>query len=90
MEIKDNKIAKDFLIQISRIKDINYLVALTKLLGVEIDNEDKTARPLENVIEDLLENFMTKPRRKRKELVSLLKKANKAALEDLKNDSAAL
>lgn len=82
MKQNEDKIAENFLREVTRIKDINYLVALTKLLGVQIDNEDKTARPFEEVLSDLLTQFNSKPRNKRKELVSLLKKANKAAMEE--------
>ena len=81
MKQNEDKIAENFLREVARIKDINYFVALTKLLGVQIDNEDKTARPFEEVLSDLLTHFNSKPRNKRKELVSLLKKANKAAME---------
>ena len=82
MKQNEDKIAENFLREVARIKDINYLVALTKLLGIQIDNEDNTARPFEEVLSDLLTQFNSKPRNKRKELVSLLKKANKAVMEE--------
>ena len=84
MKQNGDKIAENFLREVARIKDINYLIALTKLLGIQIDNEDKTARPFEEVLNDLLTQFNSKPRNKRKELVSLLKKANKAVAEETK------
>lgn len=68
-----NDINSDFLKEISKIKDLQVFFGITTLLGIRIDE-----KPFDQVLEEVLDKFITKPFNKQKELVSILKKANKA------------
>ena len=76
MENNKQKITKKFLIELFKIKDIKIFLGVCGLLGTKIDNEDKTPKPFHEVIETLCKKFESKPLNKRKELISIIKKAN--------------
>lgn len=72
----DKKINQEFLKEISKIKDIVIFMGIANLLGVKTENEDKSPKDFHVVLEEIMKKFESKERRKRKELVKILRKAN--------------
>lgn len=85
----DKKINQEFLREISKIQDIALFLGVMKLLGVKEEKEDKTQKEFSEVLDEVMKKFESKARSKRKELVKILRKANKAAEADFKGKTVA-
>lgn len=51
-------------------------IGLARLLKVQLVNEDDTPREFADVLQDVLSNFKTTNRQRRREIIQVVKKAN--------------
>ena len=67
-----------FLKEISKIKNVEFFFGLCKILSVKLVDEEENPRNFEDMLEDLIIGFGRFNRKKKKELLDILKKANKS------------
>jgi hypothetical protein len=65
-----------FLIQISKCKDPVIFLGVCTTLGVSLLNDSKETRPFEELLDEALLHFEALPRKTKKEVLKILKKAN--------------
>ena len=68
-----------FMEEISRIKEVEIFLGISKLLSVEL-LDGKEPRDFTDVFADVMEKFRGKNRARKKELLKVLKLANKESL----------
>lgn len=73
-----------FVEEISRIKDPTVFLGVARVLKVQL-MDDKDARSFEKIIEDVVESFCGAGRKRKKELLKLLRCANKEVELDAGN-----
>ena len=73
---KMDKLSKQFLMELSNIKDPQLFMGVARILKVHL-SEGKEVKPFDQVFSEVLENFEIAPPKRRKELYSILKKANR-------------
>ena len=66
-----------FMEEVARIKDPMILIGVARILKVQLVNDDKTHRDFVDVFQDIMDNYASFPRNKRRELLKILKNANK-------------
>lgn len=67
----------DFALQVSRLETMEFL-GLVKIMNIEIfsDDEKKTPRKFETIFSEVLDKYISLPRKKRREIMKILKAAN--------------
>lgn len=84
MEQKNVKQAKKFVEQIACIKDPAIFLGVARLLKVKTLKDEKDengkflVRDFGEVLDDVISSYVEMPRQRRRELLSILKKANSA------------
>ena len=68
-----------FMEEISRIKEVEIFLGISKLLSVEL-LDGKDPRDFTDVFADVMEKFRGKDRKRKRELLKVLKLANKDSL----------
>lgn len=79
-----NKISGEFLSLLQELEAIEF-IGLSKLLGVKLLDE-KEPRDFYVLLHDCLERFEQLSRKKRKEILKILKEAKKEKNKDIKQD----
>lgn len=80
---------KDFLVEISKIKDPVTFIGLAKLCGAQLTDTTKVnaaghapARDFSAILDDIMTKYSTLGRKKRREVMKMLRAANAAPQED--------
>lgn len=71
-----DKLSKQFLTELSNIKDPQIFMGVARILKVHL-SEGKEVKSFDQVFSEVLENFEIAAPKRRKELYSILKKANR-------------
>lgn len=69
------KSLEQFLIGISKLEPVEFC-GLARIMGIKMDevvDDKRTLRPLEKIIEEMMDKFLGTTRRRQKELLKLLK-----------------
>ena len=67
----------NFLLEISKIKNPEIFIGVVKILNVDLLTQDKEAKDFADLLEETLKAYEAAPRKLRRELLSILRKANK-------------
>lgn len=70
-----------FIEEVSKLSEVEF-VGLSKILCVPILDKDKNERPFEEILSDMMDKFLMIKRRKRKEILNMIKDVNRARLLD--------
>ena len=70
-----------FIEEVSKLSEVEF-VGLSKILCVPILDKDKNERPFEDILSDMMDKFLMIKRRKRKEILNMIKDVNRARLLD--------
>lgn len=68
-----------FIEEVSKLSEVEF-VGLSKILCVPILDKDKNERPFEEILSDMMDKFLMIKRRKRKEILNMIKDVNRARL----------
>ena len=66
-----------FIEEVSKLSEVEF-VGLSKILCVPILDKDKNERPFEEILSDMMDKFLMIKRRKRKEILNMIKDVNRA------------
>ena len=70
-----------FIEEVSKLSEVEF-VGLSKILCVPILDKDKNERPFEDILSDMMDKFLMIKRRKRKEILNMIKDVNRTRLLD--------
>ena len=73
---------REFMISVSKLEPIEFM-GLTKILNIELyeDEEKKKPRNFETVLSEVLDKYISLPRRRRRTVLKILKSANLSKVE---------
>ena len=71
-----------FMVEISKIKQPEIFLGVVRILKVKLMEDEKTPRDFVDVFRDCVEAYHNMGRERKKELLKILKQANKAKIEE--------
>ena len=77
----NSKILLEFIELIPTLEPVEFL-GLAKILCTPTVDENMESRPFEDIFSDMIDRFLSTGRRQRKDIIKILKNANKEKLKD--------
>lgn len=70
------KMLQDFLNEVVKLEPIEF-IGLSKVLCTKLVDENKDARPFEDILDDMIEKFLGTGHKQRRDILKMLRQANK-------------
>lgn len=73
----NTRLENKFIRNLAEIKDPAVFLGVARVLKVQLMKDENTPRDFDEILRDVIDNYFAAPRKKQKELLEILKQANK-------------